>query len=131
MHRRCVAPRVVRRRAYSSAPSSQDAKPRPLDANIKPEAAHTLSPDLSIRHAVLIDVNPLIYRSFYSHPTMTRSDGVHVNAVYGYTRCQCLAPSVLTRPRAMLKIIRDLSAQYIGESLPSCADDLMHLRSLP
>lgn len=47
---------------------------------------HQISPDVSSRHAVLIDVHPLIFRSFYANPTMTRADGAHVNAVYGYTR---------------------------------------------
>lgn len=92
MHRRGAVVRCARiRRPFSSARmlrtkidlATSTPSPPPLQA----EAAHRITTDTSTRHAVLIDVNPLIYRSFYSHPVMTRPDGTHVNAVYGYTRC--------------------------------------------
>ena len=38
------------------------------------------------RRLILIDGSGYIFRAFHALPPMTRPDGVHVNAVYGFTQ---------------------------------------------
>ena len=56
---------------------------------------------LKDKKVVLIDGSGYIYRAFYALPPMTRSDGVPVNAVYGF--CTML-----------MKLIKEMSADYLA-----------------
>ena len=38
------------------------------------------------KRLIIIDGNSIINRAFYALPDMTNSDGLHTNAVYGFTR---------------------------------------------
>src|ERR1700723_2829069 len=49
----------------------------------------------------LVDGSGFIFRAFHALPDMTRSDGVHVNAVYGF--CNMLQ-----------KLLSDLNAEHIA-----------------
>ena len=40
---------------------------------------------MSSKRLVLVDGSGYIFRAFYGLPSMTRSDGTPVNAVYGFT----------------------------------------------
>ncbi|MBR1777240.1 MAG: DNA polymerase I [Alphaproteobacteria bacterium] len=56
---------------------------------------------LKNKKVVLIDGSGYIYRAFYALPSMTRSDGVPVNAVYGF--CAML-----------MKLIKEMPADYLA-----------------
>ena len=38
------------------------------------------------KRLIIIDGNSIINRAFYALPDMTNSEGLHTNAVYGFTR---------------------------------------------
>ena len=38
------------------------------------------------KRLIIIDGNSIINRAFYALPDMTNSEGLHTNAIYGFTR---------------------------------------------
>lgn len=55
----------------------------------------------SIQHVFLVDGSGFIFRAFHAVPPLTRSDGLQVNAVFGFTNM-------------LLKLIQNTDANYIG-----------------
>jgi len=64
---------------------------------------------LKNKKVVLIDGSGYIYRAFYALPPMTRSDGVPVNAVYGF--CAMLMKLIKEMPADYLAVMFDASRQ--------------------
>lgn len=64
---------------------------------------------LKNKKVVLIDGSGYIYRAFYALPPMTRSDGVPVNAVYGF--CAMLMKLIKEMPADYLSVMFDASRQ--------------------
>ncbi len=64
---------------------------------------------LKNKKVVLIDGSGYIYRAFYALPPMTRSDGVPVNAVYGF--CAMLMKLIKEMPADYLAVMFDTSRQ--------------------
>ena len=44
-----------------------------------------LSLEESMKKLLILDSNSLMNRAFYAFPTLTNSEGVHTNAIYGFT----------------------------------------------
>lgn len=55
----------------------------------------------SAQRLVLVDGHAIIYRAYHAFPELITSDGVLVNAVYGFSRI-------------LLKVIRDFKPKYLG-----------------
>ena len=65
------------------------------------------------KRLIIIDGNSIINRAFYALPDMTNSDGLHTNAVYGFTRM-------------LFKIIDDYKPTHISVAFDMKAPTFRH-----
>ena len=65
------------------------------------------------KRLIIIDGNSIINRAFYALPDMTNSEGLHTNAVYGFTRM-------------LFKIIDDYKPTHISVAFDMKAPTFRH-----
>ena len=65
------------------------------------------------KRLIIIDGNSIINRAFYALPDMTNSEGLHTNAVYGFTRM-------------LFKIIDDYKPTHISVAFDKKAPTFRH-----
>lgn len=66
------------------------------------------------KRLLILDGNSLLYRAFYAIPELTTSDGVHTNAVYGFTSM-------------LLRMIDELTPDYIVTAFDRAAPTFRHV----
>lgn len=66
------------------------------------------------KRLLILDGNSLLYRAFYAIPELTTSDGIHTNAVYGFTSM-------------LLRMIDELTPDYIVTAFDRAAPTFRHV----
>lgn len=72
-----------------------------------------LSLEESMKKLLILDSNSLMNRAFYALPTLTNSEGVHTNAIYGFTNM-------------LLKMKGDINPDYIVAAFDKKAPTFRH-----
>jgi len=63
---------------------------------------------------LILDGNSLLYRAFYAIPELTTSDGLHTNAVYGFTNM-------------LFRMIDEINPHYIVTAFDKSAPTFRHI----